>query len=82
MSWPRIPRPSVPGLANAWTASSRLPGVCFRRRNPRRFPSNPMMPPENNRNMEEWLKACADQRRREQGAPFELHPATREMLLA
>ncbi len=41
-----------------------------------------MMPPENNRNMEEWLKACADQRRREQGAPFELHPATREMLLA
>jgi hypothetical protein len=41
-----------------------------------------MMPPENKRNMDEWLKACADQRRREQGAPFELHPATREMLLA
>ncbi len=40
------------------------------------------MPPEPNDKMEELLKAYAKQRRTEVGAPFEMHPATRQMLHA
>ena len=38
------------------------------------------MPDEPNRNLEEQLAAWARKRREEAGAPFELHPAARQML--
>src|SRR5438046_3022105 len=37
--------------------------------------------PEPDRNIEKQLEAYAEKRRREAGAPFEMHPATRRMLL-
>src|SRR5206468_1619462 len=37
--------------------------------------------PEPDRNIEKQLEAYADKRRREAGPPFEMHPATRRMLL-
>jgi hypothetical protein len=39
------------------------------------------MPDEPNRNVEEQLKSWAQKRREEAGAPMELHPATRKLLL-
>ena len=41
-----------------------------------------MMPPDPNDKMEELLKAFAQKRREQSGAPFELHPATRKLLQA
>ncbi len=38
------------------------------------------MPSDPHQRIEEWLRAYAEQRREQAGAPFELHPATRRML--
>src|SRR5438445_12945741 len=56
--------------------------MCFRERILRRLPSNDLneMPDEPNRNVEDQLKAWAQKRREEAGAPLELHPATRKLL--
>ncbi len=41
-----------------------------------------MMPPDPNDKMDELLKAFAQKRREQSGAPFALHPATRKLLQA
>src|SRR6185295_7833291 len=55
----------------------------FHGRKRRLIPSNDLndMPDEPNSNLEEQLTAWARKRREEAGASFELHPATRKILL-